>query len=279
MSSRPHTTSARQRAPLTGRSNISDASARSTLYSNRSYQSVQSNSNAAFQVSVDPKDKKSLNDPLVIFRPFSSEMRVSDQYKYNPPILPRTVTDPLLAKIEPIKERRRRPISCPQEWIDKTTKPELLERSAFTSDVSPDQRRTICRGFVERNRDRLWKYDLKFAKQTPRTICEEMEKDEYFVANMSKRLSRERVVRLSSAENTVECLTDKNEYPPLPDPFRSSLRTTREERDARMTKLLAPARLQHGTQYQRGYNHAIDFGNFSKYNAVLKKNAATTMNR
>jgi hypothetical protein len=74
-------------------------------------------------------------------------------------------------------------------------------------------------------------------------------------------------------------LTDTNEYNLVSNPFGASLSTSRDARKNKMETLLAPAMLQYGRKHQRGYDHAIDFGNFSKYNGVLKTNLATTMNR
>lgn len=97
---------------------------------------------------------------------------------------------------------------------------------------------------------------------------------------MTANLNKERMYRLSNSEKTAEALTADTVHVPLAfDPFASSLTTSREMRKERMTATLAPALLQYGRKHQRGYDHAIDFGNFSKYNGVLKTNQATTMNR
>jgi hypothetical protein len=86
--------------------------------------------------------------------------------------------------------------------------------------------------------------------------------------------------KLSNSENTAEALRNPSSYNTARiDPFAASMTTSRENRRTKMENILAPALLQHGRKYQRGYDHAIDFGNFSKYNGVLKTNIATTMNR
>lgn len=137
----------------------------------------------------------------------------------------------------------------------------------------------MCRSFVERNRDRLWKFDSNNFNKTPRTIANEILEDPFFVTRMAVNLNKERVFKLSNSEKTAEVLTDPNEYRMTADPFAASLTTSRDARKNKMETMLAPALLQYGRQHQRGYDHAIDFGNFSKYNGVLKTNIATTMNR
>ena len=58
------------------------------------------------------------------------------------------------------------------------------------------------------------------------------------------------------------------------DPFKTSLTTSREQRDDQISRLLLPATSQMRSENQsvnrRGYCHDLNFGNFSRWNGVLK---------
>ena len=58
------------------------------------------------------------------------------------------------------------------------------------------------------------------------------------------------------------------------DPFKTSLTTSREQRDEQISRMLLPATAQMRSEDQsanrRGYCHDLTFGNFSRWNGVLK---------
>jgi hypothetical protein len=220
-----------------------------------------------------------LNDPIDVFRPYSPEGRSMDAYKYNPPVLPSSVTDPLIPNYNTGRRTYSRPLTCPTEWIDKLQQPDILDKSSFITEIDEDAKVKMCRSFVDRNRDRLWKFDSTNYKKTPRTVANEILQDPYFVTRMTTNLNKERMYKLSNSEKTAEALSDPADVRMAYDPFAASMTTSREMRKAKMETVLAPALLQYGRKFQRGYDHAVDFGNFSKYNGVLKTNLATTMNR
>mmetsp|Transcript_18078 Transcript_18078/g.30361 ORF Transcript_18078/g.30361 Transcript_18078/m.30361 type:complete len:257 (-) Transcript_18078:51-821(-) len=255
--------SARDRRPMTGRSNLS--SARDTQRS---------------RMTVDTARRNVLNDPIQVFRPFTPEDK--DIYYHPPRILPSHVTDPIIPDFKTARRGNfKRPLACPQSFIDNMYKQDILDKSAFINHIDTERKTEICRGFVNRNRDRLWRYDNKYYNKTPRTIAMEIIDDPNFVSRMNTDLNKERTYKISNSESCAEALRggDDNGLTFRRDPFMQSLRTSRDARKAHMEATLAPALLQHGPTHQRGYKHAIDFGNFSTYNAVLKTNQATTMNR
>lgn len=268
--------SARNRAPSSGRSNRGQLN--EDAAPPRSKSSRQSNGSIQY-TPVNTSRRIELNDPIQVFRPYSPDGRMLDSYKYNPPVLPTTVSDPLLMRHETGRRAQGRPLTCPREWIDKLQQPDILDKSSFITEIDEASKTKMCRSFVERNRDRLWKFDSNNFNKTPRTIANEILEDPFFVTRMAVNLNKERMFKLSNSEKTAEVLTDPNNYRMTADPFAASLTTSRDMRKSKMETMLAPALLQYGRQHQRGYDHAIDFGNFSKYNGVLKTNIATTMNR
>lgn len=277
--------SARSRPP-TGRSNIGDISTASNQLGEMprrpsSYSERKSESRKSFSSSIAPNTARRalLNDPIDVFRPYSPEGRKFDCYTYNPPVLPNSVTDPLIPDYNTGRRPHSRPLTCPTEWIDKLQQPDILDKSSFITEIDHNAKVKMCRSYVDRNRDRLWKFDSTSYQKTPRTVAEELLRDPYFITRMSKNLNKERMYKLSNSEKTAEALTGTTDCHMQHDPFAASLTTSREIRKAKMESVLAPALLQYGRKNQRGFDHAIDFGNFSKYNGVLKTNQATTMNR
>lgn len=204
-----------------------------------------------------------------------------DCYKYNPPVLPTSVTDPTVPNWDTgRRSTNRRPLTCPTDYIERLQQPHILDKASFITEIDEDAKVKMARGFVDRNRDRLWKFDSANFNKTPRTVANEILEDPYFITRMSVNLNKERMFKLSNSEKTAEVLRNSGtSFPIAHDPFGASMTTSRDMRRTKMESVLAPALLQHGRKHQRGYDHAIDFGNFSKYNGVLKTNIATTMNR
>jgi hypothetical protein len=217
--------------------------------------------------------------PVAVDPPYRLDAGDLDCYKYNPPVLPSSTLEPTIPNYDTGRRSYSRPLTCPTEWVDKLQRPDILDKSSFITDFEEDTKKTMCRSFVDRNRDRLWRLDSSTFQKTPRTVANEILQDPYFVSRMTSVLNKERMYKLSNSEKTAEALTDSCEVRAPYDPFAASLTTSRDARKEKMQTVLAPALLQYGRKHQRGYDHAIDFGNFSKYNGVLKTNEATTMNR
>lgn len=264
--SRPHTTSARYRPPSTGRSNMSSADINLRSFSPK----IVSNQNTVSVDSLARTDSVNLS---------SRNQNNREEASYMHPVLPRSVTDPIIPVFEPEIKRYTRPLSCPQEWVTKLQEPDVFNKFSLSKNFDENAKRQLSRNFIERNRDRLWKIDIDYLDKTPRTVGSQIMKEDNFAGKMVKHVSRERILRLSSSDETKRALTNPYDYAAPSDPFRATCTTSRDERRYKMEQVLAPALLQHGHRHQRGYKHAIDFGNFSQYNGVLKVNQATTMNR
>lgn len=279
--SRPHTSSARTRTPLTGRQNVvsNNEDAHSMRQKSHSARSLQGCSS----VKLDTARIKKLNDPLRVFRPFTpSDRRYEVRADVlNPPILPKYIQEPTLAPAERQRVKPENRLSCPKQWLETSQQAHILERSQFVSNdkLHDDAKKQLARSFVERNREQLWKYDLNYIGKTPRTVCRDLLESDNFVGKMSKNVNRERILKLSSSDKTMVALTDPHHCDLVYNPHGTSLNTSRDARKERMEKLLAPALLQHGRTNQRGFDHTVGFGNFSKYNGYVKMNVATVMNR
>lgn len=270
---------ARSRAPSgktnmvnSSRSNISAtprSSARSTARSN----------DEGTDFTVTSSLKQVLSDPLNVFRPFSAERREYDAHLRNPPMLPKSRFPTVPSARSP--PRAYRPLTCPKNFIEENQRENPFEKSAIHTRITESDRKNFCNEFVERNKDRLWRYDLNYLKKTPRTVYNELSNDENFVAKAKKIYSQERCYKVSNSDNSASCLTSNivDAKPLAPDPFISSLTTTRDAREVNVRNALSPALMQHGTKHFRGYLHAEDFGNFSRYNQALKQNAGTSINR
>jgi len=242
---------------------------------------------SSHQNSINTLERTNLNDPLLIFmRPFTPGAKVataSDKPDVcKAPYLPKSVSDPLLIRYED-KKLYQKPLTCPKEFIADLQAPRLFDKSSLESTV-PDEanKLVLCRSFIERNRDRLWKLDARrYYNKTPRTICDEIVGDRNYMAIMVSNNLKEKMFEKSNSEKVRGVLTNTHEcrVPPQ-DPFHiNSLATSRDDRKAKVEKLLTPALLQHGRQFSRGYNHDVDVGTFSKYNGFLKNNQHTILNR
>lgn len=246
---------------------------------------------SSHQNSINTFEKSNLNDPLLVFmRPFTPSAKVataSDKPDIcKAPYLPKSVSDPLLLSYSKPEDKKlyQRPLTCPKEFIADLQAPLLFDKSSLDS-AAPDEatKLLLCRSFIERNRDRLWKLDARrYYNKTPRTICDEIVSDPNYMAIMVSNNTKEKMFEKSNSEKVRGVLTNTHNpcRAPSHDPFHiNSLTTSRDDRKAKVEKLLAPAMLQHGRQFSRGYNHDVDVGTFSKYNGFLKNNQHTILNR
>eukprot|EP01039_Chlorochromonas_danica_P009065 gene9065-10004_t len=242
----------------------------------------------------DAETRRRINDPLTVYRPFSPNALHEGRESLFPPMLPKSI-DPT---VPPVSARKKplRPPSCPPQWIQQSTQPEAFHASSSQFHFADEEKRNISREFVSRNRDRMWKYDLKYMKKTPRTICEEMVQDPNFLGVMTKYRQKEQFIKLSSSEQALKCLSfDEDKSPSVPvhtsplkktipyigynDPFMSSLTTAREVRDERVKNLFSPAVEHREAKFNRGFAHEPEYGTFSKFNAILKTNKGALLNR
>lgn len=234
-----------------------------------------------------------VNDPLSYWRPFSPPDDAARSNRLFAPMLPRSL-DPTIPPVSPRKPPLHPP-NCPAEWIAKSHAPAPFDAASTKFVHTSEEKVKVAREFIERNRGRLWKYDLRYMKKTPRTVCEDIVNDDNFLGLMSRYVQKERTLNLSSSDSTIQCLTYPEEVqgerrhtsslrrshaePPPPDPFAASWTTSRSAREGRVRKLFQPAMEQRDTRHVRGFAHAPEFGTFSRYNSILKTNKGALLER
>jgi hypothetical protein len=203
--------------------------------------------------------------------------------KVMPPVLPKsqfpTVPEPDLPP------RAKRPLACPRSWVEESQKPDMFDRSNFAGRLDEESKTKHCREFIERNQNGLWKYDTDYMKKTPRSLCREIVRDRNFVGIMTRNYNRERVLKLSNSDSTKDCLTfdddpnDRFGNPAYQDPYITSITTSRRTRDQKLETVLLPAAASAEKRFNRGHEHAPEYGNFSRYNSVIKSNQAAVLKR
>ena len=278
--------SARQRVPQTGRSNLGMESAREAAGSDWGGGGGGGSSRRGSFNTMTTEKRERLNDPAQVLRPFSAEARVLDAYKQRPPILPKSrhsavpPPDPTLGV--PAKGRGRHALPlCPNGWVEKNLEPnwfETLDQSSALFDI--EAKTMICRDFVERNQHQLWKYNLSYLGRTPRGVADELVEHPNFVKIYETYHGRERKLKLSNSERVKASLRDDhlNSLGEVQtDPFLQSSSTPRDQRSAKMTFLLTSANVD-GSK-RRGFQFDGEYGNFSRFNGMLKKNEGCSLNR
>lgn len=271
MSENQRTSSARQRFP-SGRTNAS------TIMGLRRPRTAdlatidQESSNKTSVILTDEHCKK-INDPLHVFNAHVHEYR-------KPPIVlgPQFPTLPQFENLSPLA----RPLTCTQEWIRKNQERDWYETADQTLIVHPEEKFKVTKDFVERNRDRLWKFDVDFLKKTPRRVCTDIVEDPFFISKIERYHVREKIINLSTSEKTAKCMKDshlKFTQKPLQDPYLGSVETSRDARRTKIEKLLLPSAQQYQRTFNRGYVHDVEFKNFSGYNTVLKNNKGAILKR
>jgi len=282
--------SAPSRRPETGRSNISNVASEDGLLTNRNrpkthkYELLNE-----YKPKIHPNDlivteadKEKLNNTLHIFRPFTPEITEYDANIKNPPILPKS-TEPTIPPLEPHRKKYLKPSICPEGWIEKNQKPATFDKSGFKTSFDDNEKREYCKKFVERNRDKLWKYDTNYVNKTPRTVYKELVGEYFYLNKMTTIHHRENMLKASSSDAVLSCLSDGNKPTKhvIIDPYTSTLHTSRDERKLKMEKLIAPAISPDYmlTKYRRGYKHTFGYGNFSNYNSILKVHEGSSIKR
>jgi hypothetical protein len=185
---------------------------------------------------------------------------------------------------EPIEKPKARPLTCPPEFVEQIKAPGMFDKSSFMRIDDPETKQILSKDFVERNQDILWQYDTVYLNKTPRTACDMLvNSGKDFLGKMTKYHSREQMLRLSSSSKVGKCLSAANppgyDFLEPKDPFGSTLTTSREDRAAKMTKLLAPGMIPCGSTHARGYRHTVGYGNFSNFNGTLQANKDAMLKR
>lgn len=265
--------SSRERRPQTGRSNLGD-------YQHRSIAEYDGASINSSSIKVDPAKIKQMNDPLHFHRPFSPKDPFYNESKALSPVLPRS-RYPTIPENES-DSLRKRPTTCPPTWLERSQQVDVFDRSSMQGNLDEDLKKRYCQSFVERNRQQLWKFDTAYLRKTPRTVCGAIVNDPDYMAIMTRNVAKEKVFRLSGSDQTKNCLT----YPDTgisshrgaADPFIVTVTTSRVDRERRRVALLGSSPPADKSN-RRGYKHAPEYGNFSRFNSVLKSNQAAVMKR
>lgn len=237
--------------------------------------------------------RESKNDELAIKEKFRSTLSNTFSFLQEdttlPPILPKN-SDPTIppkSANRPKKYAR----ACPESWIHKNQELTWLEKADNLSNFEHDAKRKYARDFVERNQDQLWKFNSEYRGLTPRTVCKQLVNDNNFVPTMRRYKTKEQSLHSSSSRNMVETLQGWNNIQTTQrsqrgrdvlstDPHIMSITTSRSDRDNQRKYLYDPSTYQNvPSNYRKGYDHAPEYGNFSRFCAVLKTNEGTTLKR
>lgn len=279
--------SARQRIPQTGRSNLSMGSARGE--GDAGGNSSSGSRRGSFS-SMASEDKRNLNDPAIVLRPFSAEGRILDAHKKRPPVLPKSrysavpEIDPTLGVPSRGRGRHALPL-CPDGWVDDNLRPnwfETLDQSTALFDI--ESKTLLCRDFVERNRHQLGRFNIGYLGRTPRSVADELVEHPSFVKTFQLYNDRERKLRLSNSDAFKSATMKDDHLNSLgeikQDPFLQSFDTPRDSRIAKMNHLLvSTVSSRPDSSKRRGFCFDAEYGNFSRYNGNLALNKGALLNR
>jgi hypothetical protein len=166
---------------------------------------------------------------------------------------------------------------CPEGFVAIQMEPTWFEKIDSKAMVDEQFKSQMAREFVTRNKDRMWMFDIRHHKVTPRTSCDMLLGEMNFMKLMKVYHRMENGLdRGTSSHKIAHCLNETTlaapTQQPSADPFKISLKTSRPNRDDKINSMLAPARRGHADSFRRGALHAPDWGNFSRYNGFLAKN-------
>ena len=187
--------SSRNRPPNSGRNNLSASGA----------QAISQPEENKFVITK--AARKRLNDPIQVFRPFSPEGRVYDAHILRPPVLPKSQHSIYPPDDTPRPPNRK--LSCPEDWPKKLNAPNFFETADFKTVLDDGAKEKFCRDFVERNQDRLWKFDLNYLHLTPRTVCDQMVVDSNFIGMMRKYYLKEQTLNLGASDKFARSIVDR----------------------------------------------------------------------
>jgi len=214
-------------------------------------------------------------------RPFTPEEKIYDSHIQRPPVLPQSRYHTLQYVTNQEPEKRRYPLRCPPEFIDRNNEgPKPIINEFIDSEEEVMQKKiTASREFILKNRHQIWKMDRRFFNKTPQEICHIMVNDD---SNFNKRMEAykniERIINTSSSNLISGCLKDDhlNSLGEITtDPYlMSTMGTSRVSRIEKMTTLLKPGLVHPNDSHRRGYKHAPEFGNFSLFVGFRNMNAA-----
>jgi hypothetical protein len=217
-----------------------------------------------------------LNDPLGVRRPYSPEDKPVPVLTRKPFIQKnRFPTDP-----GPMSARRppRTKSTAPEWFLTTMQEPTWFDQVDSKAMVDERFKAEMCRNFVERNRHRLWMFDTKFRGKSEVDVCQEMLDEMNFMKLIKVYHRRESSMdRGTSSSKIVACMDEtKLSIPPSRqlafDNFGQTMSTPRDEKIAKINRMLAPSLMTAESSHRRGALHAPDWGNFSRFNGYLAKN-------
>lgn len=257
MNSRPF--SARSRTP-SGRSNINT--------SRPSSPSIISN--------LTNEELKNLNEPLYVNRKYCGNDEPLTQRRVKPMLPPSRFPTVYNGPETPPKKKI---LSCPEGWIEKQ------KQIKGQIDNSIEGRNKVAKEFIDNNSDRMHEYKYEFQNKTPRSIQSIMVNTKEFGSLMNELAKKERARKIgTSSYQVIRCLNEngRKSVHEIPfDPSITSLSTSRSKREIQINRLFAPTIELHTKQkeFNRGLNHAQEYGNFSKYQGCLVLNQGTMLSR
>ena len=212
-------------------------------------------------VDVTLTHRERLNDPIVVHRPFSPEVRIMNAHIERPPVLKTSRYKTVNIADKDNKDPNR--LTCSKEWIEQNMERPWMETVNHTIYDDINEKKRIVRPFIERNRDRLWQLDRKYLYQTPRTVCNDMVMKHNFIKDMSNFYKTEVILNANGSQQVANCIRDAT--------FNNN---NNNNNNNTITKNISNETSfpYHVKQYRRGFSHTIEYGNFSRYNAVLQSN-------
>ena len=228
-----------------------------------------------------------LNNPLEVFRPYSPEFSRPTAHLERPPILPKS-RHKVLPPDDPQVGRSviRRKNICPPGFIEANLAPQWFETIDQGSALLDHETKVkFCRDFIDKNRDSMWKYDIKFMGKNPLEVADMLTDNPGLLSRMKKYDFKERVFRLSSSDQFAKATNDDNlQVKPsrdIKDPYIPSLNTSRDRKAYKMTELMTKngSMKPWGSANCRGFEHTVEIGNFSKYTGLLNLNKESMLNR
>jgi len=170
---------------------------------------------------------------------------------------------------------------CPDDFIDYNQEQELSLNVLKLRDLTSRGRADFVSSFVERNSEKLWKYDPSFRGKGTQEVFDMIYNKKDFGPAMSKYCSLERKFGISTSSDNIRSCLKYGEVEPLRqptkyDPFIQTLTTSRTAREERMTSLFRPASSRH---VNRCEPHDAQWRNFSAFVGDLKRNEVTMLKR
>jgi hypothetical protein len=164
---------------------MGDFSARQRQPSGRN--NINNNNNSGYQSSFN----SARSGPQTSERDSARGVKYEFSYdKARPPVLPMS-RYPTVPKFED-NPKRKYPLSCPEEFIKNNGKPTWFETADFSTIQNTRVKEDNLRPFIQRNKNRLWKYDIKYLGQSPRDVCDKLVIDQDYVYYMKKFFNKER---------------------------------------------------------------------------------------